>query len=66
MVRRRFLSELKENRKGGRRQRSMIFTSVCVMYSLILEPRCEKTGLRGFRQGPTRTGLYSHGRRLVA
>ena len=24
------------------------------------EPRCEKTGLRGFRPGPTQTGLYSH------
>ena len=26
------------------------------------EPRCEKTGLRGFRPGPTQTGLYSHRR----
>ena len=24
------------------------------------EPRCEKTDLRGFRPGPTQTGLYSH------
>ena len=24
------------------------------------EPHCEKTGLRGFRPGPTQTGLYSH------
>ena len=24
------------------------------------EPRCEKTGRRGFRPGPTQTGLYSH------
>ena len=24
------------------------------------EPRCEKTGIRGFRPGPTQTGLYSH------
>ena len=24
------------------------------------EPRCEKTGLRGFRPGPTQTGLYSY------
>ena len=23
------------------------------------EPRSEKTGLRGFRPGPTQTGLYS-------
>ena len=26
----------------------------------LLEPRSEKTGLRGFRPGPTHTGLYSH------
>ena len=26
------------------------------------EPRSEKTGLRGFRPGPTQTGLYSHKR----
>ena len=26
------------------------------------EPRCEKTGLRGFRPGPTQTGLYNHRR----
>ena len=26
----------------------------------IIEPRCEKTGLRGFRPGPTLTGLYNH------
>ena len=25
---------------------------------LILEPRSEKTGLRGFRPGSTQTGLY--------
>ena len=30
------------------------------------EPRYEKTGLRGFRSGPTQTGLYSHRRRLEA
>ena len=27
---------------------------------LSIEPRCEKTGLRGFRPGPTQTGLYSN------
>ena len=32
----------------------------------IYEPRCEKTGLRGFRPGPTQTGLYSHGKWLEA
>ena len=30
------------------------------------EPRCEKTGLRGFRPGPTQTRLYSHTRWLEA
>ena len=30
------------------------------------EPRCEKTGLRGFRPGPTQTGLCSHRRCLEA
>ena len=30
------------------------------------KPRCEKTGLRGFRPGPTKTGLYSHRRWLEA
>ena len=28
----------------------------------INEPRCEKTGLRGFRPGPTQTRLYNHTR----
>ena len=30
------------------------------------EPRCEKTGLRGFRPGPTQTGLHNHTRWLEA
>ena len=30
------------------------------------EPRCEKTGLRGFRPGPTQTRLYNHTRWLEA
>ena len=25
-----------------------------------IDPRCEKTGLRGFRPGPTQTGLYTY------
>ena len=32
----------------------------------ILVPRCEKTGLRGFRPGATQTGLCSHSRWLEA
>ena len=27
---------------------------------ILFEPRCDKTGLRGFRPGPTQTGLYSY------
>ena len=34
--------------------------------SIIYEPRCEKTGLQGFRQGLTQPGLYSLGKRLEA
>ena len=33
-------------------------------HSLPYEPRCEKTGLRDFRPGPTQTGLHSFRRRL--
>ena len=32
----------------------------------VYEPRCEKTGLRGFLPGPTQTGLYNHRRWLEA
>ena len=38
---------------------------VCINVD-IYEPRYEKTGLRGFRPGPTQTGLYSHRRWLEA
>ena len=31
---------------------------------VVNEPRSEKTGLRGFRPGPTQIGLYSHKRWL--
>ena len=33
---------------------------VCRIVEEIYEPCCEKTGLRGFRPGPTQTGLCSH------
>ena len=36
------------------------------IYSKGNEPRCEKTGLRGFRPGPTQTRLYSYRRWLEA
>ena len=32
------------------------------IYISLYEPRCEKTGLRGFQPGPTQTSLYSHRR----
>ena len=32
----------------------------------IYEPRSEKTGLRGFRPGPTQSGLYNQRRQLEA
>ena len=34
--------------------------------NFIYEPRCEKTGLRGFRPGGTQTRLYNHTRLLEA
>ena len=40
-------------------------SSVCNV-SASYEPRCEKTGLRGFWPGPTQTGLYCHRRWLEA
>ena len=33
-----------------------------LLQTLKIEPRSEKTGLRGFRPGLTQTGLYSHRR----
>ena len=32
---------------------------------LEFEPRCEKTGLRGFRPGPTKTELYSQPHKMA-
>ena len=28
-------------------------------FTVLFDPHCGKTGLRGFRPGPTQTGLYS-------
>ena len=43
------------------------FDSALYLYiTLIKEPRCEKTGLRGFRLGLTQTRLNSHRRWLEA
>ena len=47
--------------------RSFFFrVSAHILMYFINEPRCEKTGLRGFRPGPTQTGLYCHRRWLEA
>ena len=36
-----------------------VIEEVCVLAAAeIHEPRCEKTGLRGFRPGPTQTRLH--------
>ena len=44
---------------GGLQQ----FATEVYRYPLTInEPRCEKTGLRGFRPGLTQTGLFSHRR----
>ena len=43
----------------------LIPTLIRLLHSTF-ETRCEKTGLRGFRPGPTRTRLYSHRRWLEA
>ena len=40
--------------------------SIITFILLSYEPRSEKTGLRGFRPGPTQTVLYSHRRCLEA
>ena len=40
--------------------------NTCFMAGIKTEPRSEKTDLRGFRPGPTQTGLYNHTRWLDA
>ena len=41
---------------------AFVFSTRIVQY----EPRCEKTGLRGFRPGPIQTGLYKLRKELEA
>ena len=40
--------------------------TVYFIFLVAFEPRCEKTGLQGFRPGLTQTRLYSHRRWLEA
>ena len=46
----------------------IVETGKCAKLLILLqiEPRREKTGLRGFRPGPTQTGLYSLRKELEA
>ena len=41
-----------------------LYTKLSKSHLCINEPHSEKTGLRGFRPGPTQTSLYSHRRWL--
>ena len=47
---------------------SLIATLYAITHlkALVYEPHCEKTGLRGFRPGPTQTRRYNHTRWLEA
>ena len=45
-------------------KRASVFLNYVAVF--VNEPPCEKTGLRGFRPGPTQTGLWSHRRWLEA
>ena len=44
----------------------VIKSEVSFVFDMLFEPCSEKTSLRGFRPGPTQTGLYSHRRWLDA
>ena len=57
----------------GRKPRRQVFSQhssyienvlLCSASVQTFEPRCEKTGLWGFRPGSTQTGLYDHTRWL--
>ena len=44
----------------------IVYNNNEVTVKQLVEPRREKTGLRGFRPGPTQTGLYKLRSRLEA
>ena len=48
------------------RDGTKLVTSMPEVKTRRIEPRSEKTGLRGFRPGPTQIGLYSYRKRLEA
>ena len=49
---------------NGWKHRFSDLSSFSVLSACLFEPRCEKTGLRGFRPGPTHTRLYNYTRWL--
>ena len=51
---------------SGERLQDHWSSGFTVFLPMIHEPRCEKTGLRDFRPGPTQTRLYNHTRWLEA
>ena len=54
--------EAEEEEEEEEEEADGIVTSLdttCSKYKIEIEPRCAKTGLRGFRPGPTQTGLYN-------
>ena len=61
-VRARRRSIVPMDQKGEERNSVSIAVSLncsCFVF-FIFQPRCEKTGFRGFRPGPTQTKLYNH------
>ena len=49
-------STVRNNVHDSKRAQNKVY----VTYWILHEPRSEKTGLRGFRPGPTKTGLHNH------
>ena len=50
----------------NKRNKFKLFRKAGHVSIFLFEPRCEKTGHRGVRPGPTQTGLYRHRRWLEA
>ena len=59
-VRCRCLLATKKNLGFSLEQQDILVLMSRYILIIIFEPRCEKTGLRGFRPGQTQAGLYSH------
>ena len=50
----------KKKKKKRNRDGTFCVANTQSLISWAVEPRSEKTGLRGFRPGPTQTRLYKH------